>query len=216
MSNLIHLLKHPSGQWQHLAVADLTTGTGVEIFRALVQESPVPLVYSDPPWSPGNEKWWRRYAGESPPESYSKFLGGWVAAAASCNPEHVFVEQSIRAEHRDYLTQAINRCPSWNIPYQEAWRTYYGSPARPNMLLHYGCAPLATNPADLKGVKMTREVFKGLSTYPQGTVVADPCMGLGMTSRLAHERGWNCIGTELNPARLQKTIDWLLRKGYAK
>ena len=47
-------------------------------------------------------------------------------------------------------------------------------------------------------------------------VVADPCTGLGMTSRMAHEFGCSFVGTELAAKRLERTIGWLLSRGYAE
>jgi hypothetical protein len=44
--------------------------------------------------------------------------------------------------------------------------------------------------------------------------VFDPCIGKGMTSRMALYYQWDCIGTEINPKRLGKTITWLERKNF--
>jgi hypothetical protein len=50
--------------------------------------------------------------------------------------------------------------------------------------------------------------------WPDGATVADPCIGKGMTSRLAHEFGLHCVGTELAEKRLAYTTAWLEKKGY--
>jgi hypothetical protein len=130
----------------------------------------------------------------------------------------VFCEQSVNAKHRGMFLAAVARCSGWELPLLEEWTVYYGSPGsrscvRPNTLLHFGGEKLAGDPSGLSGEAMTRCVFDALG-LPAGTVVADPCMGKGMTSRQAHEHGCDCFGTELNPARLEKTIAWLLKRGY--
>lgn len=215
---MIRTFTHPNGQTQRLAVGDLL-GDGLSVFAMLVAAAgAVPIVYSDPPWNPGNEKWWRRHAGASEPRSYDDFLDAWCAAVAGCGAAHVFTEQSVNTKHHGMLLAAVERCAAWRLPLLEEWTVYYGTPGsrgcmRPNTLLHFGEQPLLTDPSGLRGVEMTRVVFAGLD-LPPGTTVADPCMGKGMTSRLAHERGWHCIGTELNHRRLDFTIRWLQRQGY--
>lgn len=215
---------HPHGLTQRLAVADLLAGAGA----ALIAEAdgPTDIVYSDPPWNPGNEKWWRRHAGVEPPERYEALLDAWCACVANLAPQHVFCEQSVNPRHRALFTDAVSRCDAWTLPLLEEWTVYYGSPGsrscvRPNVLLHFGAQHLPTDPSGLRGEGMTRRVFEGLMmlghTLPahRGEIV-DPCMGKGMTSRMAAEFGCDCLGTELNPKRLDYTIRWLMRHGYTE
>lgn len=213
---MIYTLIHPSGLTQRLAVADLLDG-GASTFRSLIPAAGA-VVYSDPPWNPGNEKWWRRHAGAAPPESYDRMLDAWCRAISACNPPHVFCEQSANDRHCEMLLEAVRRCPRWILPLKEEWTVYYGSPGsrscvRPNRLLHFGKERLRGDPTGLRGEAMTKHVFDALA-LPAGTTVADPCMGKGMTSRQCHLHGLHAIGTELNPARLAKAMDWLTRRGY--
>ena len=203
------------GREQRVAVADLTAG-GDESFIAMLDGRQA-VIYSDPPWSPGNEKWWRRHAGEKPPESYDRLLDAWCRCAVAARPEHVVVEQSVRPEHKQMLLDAIARCPGWTLPLAEEWTAMYGSPRRPNAVLHFGRERLPTDPSGLSGEPMTRTVFEGLRQVGALAcgVVADPCTGLGMTSRMAHEFGCSFVGTELATKRLERTIGWLLSHGYA-
>lgn len=206
-------LNHPSGLTQRFAVADLAGG-GESEFGTLLQ-GPVDVVYSDPPWSPGNEKWWRRYAKTAAPKDYNDLLRGWCNCVIAAQPKHVFCEQSINSVHRQLLLDLIANLPDWRWPLLEQWEVKYGSPLRPNVLMHFGFEPLNVNPTGMHGEKMTSRVFDGL-LWKHGQTFADPCMGLGMTSRMAHYYRANCIGTELNPSRLQRTIDWLLAHGYVQ
>lgn len=202
------------GQEQRLAVADLTTDEGLATFAGLLDGLTVSIVYSDPPWNPGNERYWRHHAKATSTRGYDVLLDAWCRCVVACRPEHVLVEQSVNLAHKQMLLDAIGRCDGWVLPHLEEWVVQYGSPRRPNALLHFGGEKLRTYPGGMHGMGMTREVFRGLTIRP-GTAVADPCMGLGTTSRVAHEYGLSCVGTELNPARLERTIGRLVKLGYA-
>lgn len=206
------ILRHSSGLEQRLAVADLTNG-GVDTFAGILQGGRADVVYSDPPWSPGNEKWWRRHGGHKPPRDYGELLRGWCACVVTSNPTHVFVEQSAIERHRGLLLDAIAHCPNWHWPLRETWTVLYGSPLRPNVLLHFGPTPCATDPSGMHGDAMTRRALGGV---PINGTIADPCTGLGMTSRMAHEYHVDFVGTELTPARLARTVEWLRKRGYAE
>ena len=208
--------EHPNGLVQRLAVADLTKG-GAEKLVSMVPDGRHVVVYGDPPWSAGNEKYWRRYAKEEPPANYSELLDGWCRAAAALATRHIFCEQSVNGAHNRLFIDVALGTEGWHFPLLERWTVAYGSgkAKRPNLLLHFGHDPLTTDPTGMNGPKMTRRVFDGID-WSDSPVVVDPCMGLGMTSRLSHERGVDCVGTELNAKRLDRTIAWLLKKGYVE
>lgn len=201
---------HASGLRQSLCVADLTTAEGLQVFESL---GPADAVYGDPPWSAGNEKWWRRFGGFSHPGDYSRLLDAIIKCIIATGARSALIEQSINAKHKGMFFDAIARCSMWTLPLAGEYLVRYGSPLRPNALLHFGHAPLTADPSGLSGELMTQVAISGLGLKP-GSVIADPCMGLGMTSRQAHKHGCHCYGTELNPVRLSKTISWLLRNGY--
>ncbi|HEX6940910.1 MAG TPA: hypothetical protein VF158_15945 [Longimicrobiales bacterium] len=176
-------------------------------------------VYSDPPWNPGNEKYWRNHANAPRTPGYDAFLDAWCAAAGvaiRCGATDVLCEQSANEAHWGLMVAAAGRA-AWPraLPLLEWWEVQYGgsSSARPNTLLHFGGKPLSVSPWGMSGEAMTIRACAGLH-LPAGAVLMDPCIGQGMTSRVAHYFGWNCVGTELNPARLQKTVEWLKRQGY--
>lgn len=200
--------------WQHLVVSDIKYK---DHFLKMTRHN-ICAVYSDPPWNPGNEKYWRTHAGKSKEKNYDYFLDRWCEFVVACNPKDIFIEQSVIKKHREIFDAAVARCAKWELPLLEEWIVYYGSPggrncSHPNKLLHFGVKKITTNPSNLKGIEMTRTVFNGLD-YPYGSVIADPCIGKGMTSRLCDEMGWNCVGTEINPKRLQYAINWLIKNGY--
>ncbi len=198
--------------------ADLEDASTLKQFKSILPDS-VNVVYSDPPWNPGNATYWRTHAGYDRCGSYDKFLDAWVAVAAECirrGATNVLTEQSANQKHCDMVLAAIKRNAGWDLPFRKKWRVFYGSPGsasvrHPNVLLHFGLADLRADPSDMAGEAMTIRVCSGLHGV---TTIVDPCMGKGMVSRMAHYFGWNCYGIELNRHRLQVTLKWLSRQGY--
>ena len=180
------------------------------------------LVYSDPPWNPGNEKYWRTHAGIKQPRShtYVDFVHNFLNIVEKVSPSHLFVEQSVhgKKDYKWYVEQVQKHC----LPkFDKAWTCYYGAPVsisdkhetqcrRPNKLLHFGENVLLLNPTGMRGSEMTRHVFSHVGK--KGSGVLDPCVGKGMTARMAHETGMTCYGIEINPKRLAVTIKWLEKK----
>jgi len=206
---------------QVLACHDICSPDAPEVLSRLLDEAGgCDLVYSDPPWNPGNEKYWRNHAGAAEGAGYVAFLEAWCRLVGICigrGARHVFCEQSENDSHRGMLL-AVAEGSGWGLPLLEQWTVYYGSPGsasvrRPNRLLHFGRERIATDPSGMAGEPMTIRACAGLS-LPPGSTVVDVCMGKGMTSRMAHYFGWNCVGTELNPKRLAVTVAWLERQGY--
>lgn len=205
----------PEGLTQALTSADLTTDEGLAAFRHQLAGRRAWLVYSDPPWDPGNEKYWRRYAKMAPPiAGFDRLMDSWVACCLAANPEHVLVEMSIHADRNRWFFDAVARAgASWRWPEQRRYAVKYGGTKLPNLLVHYGPTPLTTDPTGMHGQPMSHTAFAGLG-MPRGSLVVDPCTGLGMSSRLAHVFGSHFAGTELNPARLSKTVAWVEKRGY--
>lgn len=200
--------------------ADITDRLTYQFYDGLVPEGPH-FVYSDPPWNPGNEKYWRRHASASGTSGYDNFLDSWfeiVSLFVDCGGRHIFAEQSVIPKHRKMFIDAMDRS-GLAVPLLNEYTVHYGSPGsascrRPNTLFHFGDVPITTDPSGMHGEPMTIRVCAGIEDKPPGSTVIDPCIGKGMTSRMAHYFGWNCIGTELNPKRLSKTVGWLERQGY--
>lgn len=208
-----------NGLEQRLIVGDLEKPSDREKFTSALPDQ-VGMVYSDPPWNPGNATYWRTHAKRGPCTDYDEFLDCWCAVVKECigrGAAHIFCEQSHNEKHRELLFCAIYRA-AWFLGLQEEWTVYYGSPGsasvkRPNTLLHFGDEPIKTDPSDMAGEPMTIRVCAGAGV-PPGEWVVDPCIGKGMTSRMAHYFQWNCVGMELNQKRMDKTISWLSGRGY--
>jgi hypothetical protein len=199
-----------------LLCADLHHPATLDAIQPIVSRGQPRIVYSDPPWNPGNEKYWRTHAGANPGPGYDRFLAAWCDVVTRCidaGTTDVFCEQSSNQHHRQLLLRAVDAA-GWPISLRGQWTVCYGHPKRPNTLLHFGRQPLATNPSGLSGEAMTACALSGVAA-PAGSLIVDPCMGKGMTSRMAVRFGWNFVGVELNQRRMDIAVAWLARHGYA-
>lgn len=209
-----------NGRTQIMLCGDLEN---IEARDRLISYLPdnVGMVYSDPPWNPGNATYWRTHAKKDPCLSYNAFLDAWCSVVSECisrSANHIFTEQSANEKHCQMLLDAVARNDKWNLPLLEKWTVFYGSPGsisvkRPNILLHFGNEKITTNPEGMAGEPMTTRTCAGVG-LKTGSWIVDPCVGKGMTSRQAHYFDWNCVGNELNPDRLEKTLQWLRSQGY--
>lgn len=163
------------------------------------------IVYTDPPWGPGNLQYWRTYNGEHGRPSWPAFLGRLceVLHTNTALDGHVFVEMGLR--WADNLSDEMARV---GRPERARWACVYsaGGAKRPNVLWYSGPGT-TTDPSGLSGVAMTRRALEGV--VAPSALVFDPCCGKGMTARCAVRLGMRFAGVELNPARAAATQRWL-------
>jgi predicted RNA methylase len=163
------------------------------------------IVYSDPPWGPGNLRYWRTHNGEPDHEvNWNNFLRTFCKVVAnSIKPDsHVFVEMGIR-----WVDQLAEFMAEHNIQELERWTCVYSAQKLPNILWHAGPEKLPVDPTGLGAVKMTNMVLASIAK--PGALVFDPCCGKGMTARCAVRNGMRFAGVELNPKRAGVTQQWL-------
>lgn len=161
------------------------------------------IVYSDPPWGPGNLMYWRTHNKESKRPNWNEFLAMFcnvVASAVEPNA-HVMVEMGLRWV--DELSEAM---AARGIIETRRWDCLYGNPKLPNVLWYSGSG-CSTDPSGLSGVAMTNTALQGI--VEPGALVFDPCCGKGMTARCATRLGMRFAGVELNPNRAKVTQKWL-------
>lgn len=194
-----------------LLAGDLTVGAVAD----LMGEERAGVIYTDPPWGPGLLQSFATLAapGSRPrlpwPDFLTELAAGCAAFRAPLAP--VFVEMGCRwVEDIDI---AMARA---GLPLRQRWPVTYGSkksPAASTVALYgpRGVDVAVTLPDPPHGEPVTRALL-GAVVRP-GTVVLDPCTGLGMTARVTHALGGAFRGVELNPARLEKTAAWLRRRG---
>lgn len=197
---------------QHrLRAGDITTG----VVPALLGDERADVVYSDPPWGPGNLQYWatQHDRGSVPRAAWPGFLAAFCGAVARHrHPDApVFVEMGLRwVDELDAAMLAVG------LGRQNRWVILYGPRRRPypNTVTLYGPHAVELQlPHPPHGEPVTRAILAAV--VRPGTVVLDPCTGFGMTARCTHALGGRFRGTELNAARLDRTAAWL-RKAVAR
>jgi len=176
------------------------------------------MVYSDPPWNAGNCRYWRTHAGVGRSVDFEAF---------SAILAHGIQASGVREA---WLEMGLSETPRWleivrpDLPPPAGqWQVYYGPPVtagpykgcvgRPNYLHRFSdWCDVDSDPTGLKGERVTEWAFRNSAV--SGGIVVDPCVGRGMTVRMAHRFGMICFGNELNPKRLAVLLEWLRRAGY--
>lgn len=184
---------------------DLTSG----VVATLMGDELADVVYSDPPWGPGNQRYWHTVMarGAEPRTSWPGFLAAFCAAVSTFSrpAAPVFVEMGIRwVDELDAAMTSVGRPP------RRRWTILYGPKKKPlpNTLSLYGATDVnVVMPVPPHGEGVTRAALN--ACVQPGTVVLDPCTGLGMTARVTHAIGATFRGTELNATRLDRTAEWL-------
>ena len=118
-----------------LVCGDITSGA-VEVLMGSERAN---VIYSDPPWGPGNQQYWHtmRERGSEPRTSWHDFLDVFcgICARFRASDAPVFVEMGVRWV--DELDDAMARV---GLSKRDRWTIFYG-PKRaplPNTLSLYG------------------------------------------------------------------------------
>lgn len=201
---------------QRLAVVDLDSDDGVARAIGLLPAS-ILAVYTDVPWDPGIATAFRTKIGLAPCRDFRALMRHLIQVYDACiirGATDILIEHSAsETSHGPFLAEA-EKALLGSLPMRRI-STVYGSPKRPALLFHFGHRPLSWTPQGLSGPSLVETSLRGVGGLAAGEWVVDPCIGQGMTSRVAHKLGLNCFGTELGPMRLAKTVAWLRKKGYS-
>lgn len=175
---------------------------------ALMGQERADAIYSDPPWGPGNQRYWHTHNGSVPQTDWPAFLAAFCGACATYRKPDapVFVEMGLRwVEELDAAMERVG------LPRQRRWDTSYGRPAHPNALLLYGPRDMPIDLGDsTHGEPVTRTILA--EVVRPGSIVLDPCCGKGMTARHTHLCGGSFRGSELNAKRMEVTASWLRKR----
>lgn len=192
-----------------LLCADITIDGAIDV---LMDGARADVIYSDPPWGPGNQQYWHtmRERGSTPRTDWKKFLDAFAAVCANhrTSDAPVFVEMGLR--WTGDLDQAMEVV---GLPLVERWGILYGPKKKPlpNTVAAYGSLPPVFElPDPPHGEPVTRAILGAAVNH--GDIVLDPCTGLGMTARCATKAGGMFYGCEMNAARMERTASWLRRK----
>lgn len=168
------------------------------------------MVYTDPPWSDGNCKYWRTMAKvpvRTASPLHKELIRNIFKAVTAFESDVIFMEQS---SHED-LSGVVEEAKRARYEKLGQWTVSYGSKnkPRPNELLLFALPEMEGiegdfDPSGLHNNAMTKAVFERFAIG--GKTVFDPCVGLGTTARMAYNHDMRCVGFELDPKRLARTI----------
>ncbi len=184
-----------------LAVLDITQRDPSVVMGGVKAD----VVYCDPPWGPGNLKYWRTINKQTVVPDWPVFLGALARTISDFSVGPAFVEMGLRWSID--LVVAMSAV-GWHEV--QRWVCLYGSPKRPNVLHLFSArddAPPIPEPGATGkgGEELVRWALTSVGVGV-GSNVLDPCTGLGTTLKVAHQLGANFFGSELNPARAAKAL----------
>jgi len=184
---------------------DSTTGA----VRTLMGDEKADVVYTDPPWGQALLTSFATMAKITPRLPWRGFVDelARVIVEAAKPGAPIFVEIGTRWEKDVLAAMGL-----YGMSLRRRWEVTYGpnKDPRPSLLLLFGADVEVTMPTPAHGEPVTRAALAAV--VREGTVVLDPCTGLGMTARVTHSLGGAFRGVELNPERLERTAVWLRRK----
>jgi hypothetical protein len=184
----------------HIAINDDITSHTYPLASLL----PAHALYSDPPWGPGNLRYWRTMNKQNVMVNWPAFLVSFSTICAQVQGP-CWVEMGVRWEGE--LQQALEQ---QGISVRHRWDVLYrgGSKLLPNVLLlalRKGDELSFTpgDPGDRRGAALPLWALSHHLTVDQ--TVIDPCCGKGYTAAAAKKIGATFHGSELNPDRLAVT-----------
>jgi len=179
---------------------------------ALMEGQKAYLMYSDPPWGEGNLKYWctmnRKMTGQEViPAKLDDFIDQIFNIAKDHVSDHVLIEYGVRWE-KEIKQKAADVGLKFVQTVQLLYRS--GKDLLPLHLHIFTKTSLSVGTAYVKSVENTSG-FKTLkqAIYPiakPGSIILDPCCGMGYTAQAAKNTGMVFRGNELNMKRLEKTI----------
>jgi hypothetical protein len=197
---------------------DVMDSHGVDV---LVGAGRARLFYSDPPWGEGNLRYWQTMnakmnagAEAKPVPPLAEFLAQIFRLAQKHVDGPVLVEYGVRWE-----AHVVEVARHFGFRHYGRATTVYGHPARP-LHLHLFQAERLGELEIPGGADAYFAALEGTTAYPTvrtavgpfartlapGSVILDPCCGLGYTAKAAVEFALAFRGNELNAARLAKTV----------
>lgn len=167
----------------------------------VLAHGPTPdMVFVDPPWNPGLATNFRRQAGYEERPDFPQLLG-LVVQAVNAVDGPAYIEMG--AQHQaDILALMVG------YPHVDAWEVPYTS--HHSYVTRFGHTPAPTVLTGLKGLQVPSRAI--LADSRQGGVVVDFCLGLGATLQACMNLGRVCVGMELNPTRLARSIERAVKK----
>lgn len=190
-----------------LACGDLELGHAAKLLE-LTRGADV--AYVDPPWNQALASNFRRMAGLVGKPDFAAVLRRCFEAVALVGQGEAWLEMGDQ-----------------NQQYVEGWGRQVGFEQFESFVAPYAghtswITRMRRQPGEpLDGVDLSKASglalpVWALARYPAGTVVFDPCLGLGATLQACCRTGNVCVGMELNAARLAESIEKAVKKTGAQ
>lgn len=195
-----------------LLCGDITMGSVARVMR----NERADVIYSDPPWGEGNQKYWHtiQQRGSLPRTSWDGFLDIFCKTCIAFRKPSAPVFVDMGKQWTEQLRETMRQN---GLSFIRGWIVLYGNRRKPleqTLSLFGRDVPGIIWPEEFPfGLATTRAVLNA-SVRP-GDIVLDPCTGCGDTAKITHKLGGCFRGTELNPNRLEETAEWL-RKNVKK
>jgi len=167
------------------------------------------VIYSDPPWGPGNLRYWRTMNKQDFPGSGQERWVKFLAMFASAVDEHLAPDGVALIEMGNrWRTDLTSVMEATGFAIHGTWTILYGSPKRPNLLMAFARKGIPKpSLANVQGFTGFNAVLNAVRPVARpGEILLDPCCGLGNSAEAAMETGMVFRGMELNPARLARTV----------
>lgn len=168
------------------------------------------LIYTDPPWSDGNCKYWRTIAHKQDNniESYKLSYHTFLSRLHEQLPHTPLFIEGSRLTYNTILNVFGE-----DYKYNRVFKVFYDKDIE-QRLIFFNDNPIILDLNDMVDLEYVQAVF----TYYNYTTetVLDPCTGLGITPKTAYKFNKNFIGFDLNKTRLDKTIQLFKNKTERK
>jgi hypothetical protein len=167
-------------------------------WHELHPDYPPDLVYCDPPWTNGLARTFRTLSG-LPQVGYDV---------------HLIFEAIVKLAESVPLWLVTDRKPSAHIlglldaAHHATWQLHGFTGGRDSSVLAVLHYVHDTPPPDADFTDLIDRELPGriLDQYDTPGIIADPCSGLGITSRAAYSHGWASINNELSPTRMSAAL----------
>lgn len=169
----------------------------------------VRVLYSDPPWGDGNLKYWatqnRKMTGAVfTPLTYDALVNRILDLTQKYVQGHIFIETGLRWEKM--LMDSFAKAGLLNV---QSHRMEYASGSKMLVNVAVSASNIPSTPfgqlPDVAAIDYIAEVIRATGAVP-GSLVLDPCCGMGYTAAAAIKTGMVFAGNEFNSVRLAKTI----------
>jgi hypothetical protein len=180
---------------------------GAQVNEMLAGEK-VYTLYSDPPWGDSYLKMFQTHTykatGVRPPQiNHTELCQRYADLVSKYVTDYVFIETSYKCA--DEMIEHIGKHTSSHIVKDMT----YGNGLKA-VLICFTIGNAVMPEFDIRGLKQLPFVKTVLNSIKKdNAIILDPCCGAGYTAKATLFHNMIFRGNELNPARLQKTIEFL-------